>query len=116
VTVTVELATTPSARSYGLMFRQDLAPSTGMLFVFPQAAPQQFWMHNTQIPLDIMYLQDDGRIVRIYERTTPLSDTALPSGTPVRFVLEVAGGFSAEHGVRVGDTVELGPLAHTPST
>jgi len=116
VTVTVELATTPEKRTYGLMYRRQLAPDAGMLFVFPQEAPQQFWMHNTQIALDIMYIEDDGRIARIYERTTPLSDTALPSGTPVRFVLEVVGGFSARHGIQAGDPVELGALARTPSS
>ena len=87
-----------------------------MLFIFPERAQQSFWMRNTKTPLDILYLADDGRIVRIHERTVPFSEQGLPSDEPVRFVLEVPGGFSAEHGVRAGDRVELGELAAHPAS
>jgi hypothetical protein len=116
IDVAVELATSPEKRTFGLMYRRELGPRAGMLFVFPKAEPQQFWMHNTQIPLDILYVDDRGTIARIYERTTPMSDSPLPSGAAVRFVLELAGGFCAEHGVKQGDTIELGALAKTPSS
>src|SRR5262249_777333 len=116
VQVAVELATTPDARTYGLMYRHELEPNSGMLFVFPRREPQQFWMHNTQIPLDLLHLDDDGKIVRLYQRTTPMSDAPLPSGAPVRLVLEVAGGFCAEHGVKEGDSIDLAGLAQAPSS
>ena len=111
VKVAVELATTPSTRRMGLMYRSELGPKKGMLFVFPQKGPQAFWMRNTKIPLDILYLADDGRIVNFYANTTPFSEKSLPSEEPVRFVLEVEGGFCEKHGIRPGDTVELGKLA-----
>jgi uncharacterized membrane protein (UPF0127 family) len=115
VPVEVELAATPEARQLGLMYRDRLDAGKGMLFVFPQAAPQSFWMRNTKIPLDILFVDDDGRIVRIHERTTPFSEAGLPSGSPVRFVLEVPGGFCDEVGVVEGDRVVLGDLARHPA-
>lgn len=111
VPVAVELATTPDARQLGLMYRDELARGTGMLFIFPTAAPQSFWMKNTKIPLDILFIDDTERIVRLHARTTPFSEASLPSDAPVRFVLEVPGGFCAEHGIAEGDTVRLGALA-----
>jgi hypothetical protein len=111
VPVRVELATTPEARQLGLMYRDSLAAGAGMLFVFPSAAVQSFWMRNTRIPLDILFIDDAQRIVRLHAETTPYSEASLPSGKPVRFVLEVPGGFSAANGIREGDRVDLGPLA-----
>jgi hypothetical protein len=116
IRVAVELATTPDARSFGLMYRKALAPGAGMLFVFPKSETLQFWMRNTQISLDILFLDERGRIVRMHERTEPLSERLLPSDVPARFVLEVAGGFAAEHGVSPGDVVDLGTLAATPAS
>lgn len=115
IPVAVELAATPDARQLGLMYRDALAPGTGMLFIFPQVAPQSFWMKNTRIPLDILFIADDGKIVRLHARTTPFSEQSLPSGTPVRFVLEVPGGWCAENGIGEGDTVRLGGLASYPA-
>lgn len=115
VPVSVEIAATPEARQLGLMYRERLDPGTGMLFVFPQAAPQSFWMKNTKIPLDILFIDDTGKIVRLHARTTPFSEASLPSGAPVRFVLEVPGGYSADVGLREGDTVQLGNLASHPT-
>jgi len=115
IPIEVELATTPEQRQLGLMYRERLAPGTGMLFIFPQAAPQSFWMKNTKISLDILYLDDAGKVVRIHERTTPFSETSLPSGEPVRFVLEVPGGYCADVGLRAGDTVRLGDLVTYPA-
>jgi len=114
VEVAVELATTHEARQLGLMYRDSLAPGTGMLFLFPTAAQQSFWMRNTRIPLDILFIDDAQRIVRLHADTTPYSEASLPSGKPVRFVLEVPGGFAAAHGIREGDRVELGRLATLP--
>jgi uncharacterized membrane protein (UPF0127 family) len=116
IDVSVELATTPQQRELGLMYRDSLGPTSGMLFVFPKKAHQSFWMRNTRIPHDIVYIEDDGRIARIHRKTTPYSEAGLPSGVPIRFVLEVEGGFSEKHGLTEGDRVDLGPLAATPSS
>lgn len=112
--VAVELATTPDARQLGLMYRDRLDAGNGMLFIFPQSAPQAFWMKNTKIPLDILFIDDTGRIVRLHARTTPFSEDSLPSDAPVRFVLEVPGGWCADNGIKEGDTVRLGGLATYP--
>lgn len=114
IPVAVELATTPDARQLGLMYRDHLETGTGMLFIFPHVAPQSFWMHNTKIPLDIVFLDEAGKIVSLYANATPFSDDSLPSAAPVRYVLEVPGGFCAANGIRQGDTVQVGPLASTP--
>lgn len=113
-TVAVEVVDTPAGRQLGLMYREALAPDSGMLFVFPESRPQAFWMRNTKIPLDICFIGDDGRIATIHRRTTPFSEASLPGGAPTRFVLEVAGGWMDAHGVREGDRVDLGELASRP--
>jgi uncharacterized membrane protein (UPF0127 family) len=111
----VEVAANPRARELGLMYRDALAPDSGMLFVFPKSSPQSFWMRNTRIPLDIVYVTDDGRIARIHRKTTPFSEAPLPSGEPVRFVLEVDGGAMEAHGIGEGDHIDLGRFASTPA-
>ena len=115
IPVAVELATTPDARQLGLMYRDELAPGSGMLFIFPASAPQAFWMKNTKIPLDILFIDDTGKIVRLHARTTPFSEESLPSDAPVRFVLEVPGGWCADNGIAEGDAVRLGRLAEYPA-
>jgi len=114
VVVAVELATTPETRTLGLMYRDHLDDGRGMLFIFPQIAPQSFWMRNTRIPLDILFIDEAHKVVRLHANTTPYSEASLPSGAPVRFVLEVPGGFSAARGIAEGDSVDLGALATTP--
>ena len=81
--VAVELAVTPDSRQLGLMYRDALAAGSGMLFIFPEPAPQAFWMKNTKIPLDILFIDDTGKIVRLHARTTPFSEDSLPSDAPV---------------------------------
>jgi uncharacterized membrane protein (UPF0127 family) len=114
IPVAVELAATPDTRELGLMYRDHLDDGSGMLFLFPETAPQSFWMHNTKISLDIVFLDDAGKIVRLYANATPFSDASLPSMAPIRYVLEVPGGFCAAHGVAEGDTVQVGRLASVP--
>ena len=101
----VELATNTAERTVGLMYRKELPEGRGMLFDFHDEQPVQFWMHNTYIPLDMIFIRADGRILRIAENTVPLSETLVPSGGPVRAVLEVIGGTAKKLGIAPGDRV-----------
>ncbi|HEV8718674.1 MAG TPA: DUF192 domain-containing protein [Candidatus Binatia bacterium] len=107
IRVSVEIADTPQKRSFGLMYRRDLPESHGMLFLFPREELLSFWMKNTPLPLDIIFINVDHTIVSIAQDTTPFSEKPLPSGSPAKFVLEVNGGFCRRHGVTVGDRVEF---------
>jgi hypothetical protein len=102
---TVDVARTPEQQERGLMFVRSLAPNRGM--IFPYDPPQQvaFWMKNTLIPLDIIFIDARGRIIRIAD-AKPLDETPLPSGEPAAAVLEIHGGRSAELGVKTGDRVD----------
>jgi uncharacterized membrane protein (UPF0127 family) len=102
---TVELATNDEERSRGLMFRKELPQGSGMLFDFQHDQPVAFWMHNTYISLDMIFIRGDGRIMRIAESTEPLSDRMVPSGAPVRAVLEVIAGTARQLGIKAGDRV-----------
>jgi len=101
----VELATTDDERARGLMFRKELPEGQGMLFDFFKDMPVSFWMHNTYISLDMIFIRGDGRILRIAENTEPMSDRMVPSGGPVRFVLEVIAGTARKLGIKPGDKV-----------
>jgi uncharacterized membrane protein (UPF0127 family) len=103
LTYFVEVARTPSERSRGLMFREELPKDHGMLFDFGQEQSVAFWMKNTPLPLDLLFIKADGEIVRITEQAEPYSQKLLPSGQPVRYVLEILGGSAAERGIRPGD-------------
>jgi uncharacterized protein len=102
----VELATNDAERSRGLMFRKELPEGRGMLFDFERDQPVAFWMHNTLISLDMIFIRGDGSILRIVENTEPLSDRLIPSGGPVRAVLEVIAGTARKLGIAPGDRVE----------
>jgi len=101
----VELATTDEERAQGLMFRKELPEDRGMLFDFKSEQDVSFWMKNTYIPLDIIFIAGDGRIVRIEEKTEPLSLRSITSGRRVRAVLEVNGGTARKRGIAPGDKV-----------
>ena len=103
---TVELATNDAERERGLMYRKELPEGRGMLFDFQHDRPVAFWMRNTYIPLDMIFIRGDGRILSIAENTQPLSDGLIPSGGPVRAVLEVIGGTARKLGIAPGDRVE----------
>ncbi|MGH6979618.1 MAG: DUF192 domain-containing protein [Stellaceae bacterium] len=103
----VELAVTPAQEEQGLMYRQRLAPDAGMLFVFDDTAIRTFWMRNTMIPLDMLFIAPDGRIVDIHERAVPLSENVIPSREPARAVLELNGGTAARLGIKIGDVVHF---------
>ena len=102
---TVEVARTPEEQSHGLMDRQSLAPDRGMIFPYGPAQPVAFWMKNTYIPLDMIFVSPGGRILRIEPNTVPLSLEPVGSGDAVEAVLEIAGGRSAELGIAAGDLV-----------
>jgi uncharacterized membrane protein (UPF0127 family) len=87
------------------MFRKELPRGHGMLFDFFRDQPVSFWMHNTYISLDLIFIRGDGRIARIAENAEPMSDNLIPSGAPVRAVLEVSGGTARELGIMPGDRV-----------
>jgi uncharacterized membrane protein (UPF0127 family) len=102
---TVELATTDAERERGLMFRQSMPEGHGMLFDFQVDQPVSFWMRNTFISLDMIFISGDGRVVRVAENATPMSDALIPSGRPVRGVLEVVAGTARKLGIAAGDRV-----------
>jgi uncharacterized protein len=101
----VEVAETGEQQAQGLMFRKSLAPDRGMVFPRDPPGDASFWMKNTLIPLDMIFIRPDGTIARIAENTVPMSLDPVPSLEPVGAVLEIAGGRSAELGIRAGDKV-----------
>lgn len=102
---TVEIADDERERNQGLMYRRSLADDRGMLFHFQQPEHASFWMRNTMISLDIIFVGTDGRVLNIAERTTPYSDAPIPSSGLTRGVLEIRGGRAEELGIRPGDRV-----------
>ncbi len=105
--VAVELARTDAERARGLMHRTSLAPDAGMLFLFDETAEHAFWMKNTLIPLDLIFLAEDGRVTGIVARAVPGDLSPRSAGGPSRFVLEVNGGWAETHGVAAGDRVRF---------
>lgn len=101
----VEVANTPEEQSRGLMFRQSLAPDRGMIFPYDPPVNASFWMKNTLIPLDMVFIRPNGTIGRIAENTVPLSLDPVPALEPVSAVLEIAGGRASELGLKPGDKV-----------
>jgi uncharacterized membrane protein (UPF0127 family) len=102
---TVDLAVSPEDQAQGLMFRRSLPRDAGMLFDFGKTRPAEFWMKNTLIPLDMVFIAADGHIADIHERAVPLSEATIESKVPVRAVLEVNGGTVARLGIKEGDLV-----------
>ena len=102
----VEIADDEAERQNGLMNRPSMGPDRGMLFEFEDERDRAFWMHNTYIPLDIIYIDRTGKIVSIAANATPFSDTPIPSMGAANGVLELNGGRAAALGIQVGDTVK----------
>jgi uncharacterized membrane protein (UPF0127 family) len=102
----VEVVTTPDARSQGLMFRKAMAANAGMLFIYPGEQAVSFWMKNTLIPLDMLFLRADGSIAHIAHNAVPMDETPLDSGASVKAVLEINGGTANALGIKEGDKVE----------
>jgi uncharacterized protein len=102
----IEIADDGAERAKGLMFRQTLAPDAGMLFDYFEEQDVSFWMRNTLIPLDMVFIAANGVVKSIHVNARPLDPTSIPSQGPVRFVLEIPGGRSVEIGLKPGDTFE----------
>ena len=111
VSVAVEVADTPDRQSLGLMYRKDLRADAGMLFIFPQAQHLTFWMKNTVLPLDMIFIGDDRRVVGIVKDAVPYTTTPREVPGVSRFVLEVNAGFSERRGVHAGDSVTFEGVA-----
>jgi len=107
ITVQVEVADTPDTRARGLMYRKDLAADAGMLFIFPNESEQRFWMKNTPLPLDMVFIGADKRIVGIVADTRPFTTNPLGVDGLSQYVLEVHGGFCASHGITAGNQVDF---------
>jgi uncharacterized protein len=103
--VQVELARTDEQRARGLMFRSELARDHGMLFIFDETSEHPFWMRNTLIPLDLLFLGDDRRVVGVVANAAPQTDSSRTVKEPSRYVVEVSGGEAAAHGVGPGTRV-----------
>lgn len=101
----VEVAQSMAQRARGLMFRESMAAEAGMLFVYPAEQQIRMWMKNTLIPLDMLFMAADGRIVGIAEDTVPLSEEIVASNGPARAVIELNGGTARRLGIRSGDRV-----------
>ena len=101
----IELALTPPQMAQGLMYRRTLAADAGMLFDYGDPQPIAMWMKNTLIPLDMIFVARDGRVVDFHERAVPMSLDTIESKVPAKAVIEVNAGTVARLGIRIGDTV-----------
>lgn len=112
--VDVEVAATEASRTRGLMWRTELPGGKGMLFVFPSSWVQSFWMRNTLIPLDLLFIEEDGTVVGIVPNAEPRTLTSRTVGKPSKYVLEVPGGWTEQKGIQPGSKVEFRGVAQIP--
>jgi uncharacterized protein len=106
-TISVEVANTIEQRERGLMFRKHLDDNAGMIFIFPDSQPRNFWMHNTDIPLDMIFVDPQFRVIGIVANAAPHTDTLRNVDGSSQYVLEVNGGFCAKHGIQPGDRFDF---------
>lgn len=106
-TFRVEVADTAEERRWGLMYRHELGTDEGMLFVFPEEEDQSFWMKNTPLSLDIIFMDRGRRVVGIIRDTVPFSTRSVSVGVPSQYVLEVRAGLARRNGIAVGDVVRF---------
>jgi len=106
-TVQVEVADTNSLRETGLMYRKHLDADAGMIFIFKSSTDLKFWMHNTEIPLDMIFADPSGKVIGIVANAQPFSDKLLGVVGNSQYVLEVNGGFCARKGIRAGDRLDF---------
>lgn len=103
---TVELAVTPEARAHGLMFRKELADDRGMLFICEEEVIQRFWMKDTYIPLDMIFIDGNQTVVSVSRQTRPFSRSSYASEKPARYVLEIPGGIADKSGITRGSKLK----------
>lgn len=103
--IDIEIADTDYERQLGLMKRISMEEKQGMLFIFPSEAMQSFWMRNTLISLDMIFINENKKIVTIHKNTKILSDQSYPSSAPAKYVLETIAGFTDKFGINVGDVI-----------
>lgn len=108
--IIVEIEDDEYHRAKGLMFRESLPDNQGMLFVFDDETIRYFWMKNTRISLDIIFINASMKIVKIQKNTTPYSEQTYPSEKPAKYVVEVRAGFSERYGIKEGQTISWEPL------
>ncbi len=113
-TFTLEIAARPEDRYRGLMFRDSMPADHGMIFVFPDTAPRSFWMKDTRIPLDILYLDADGTVVAI-KQMKPYDLTGIHSDKPAKYAIELNQGAADRTGVKVGDRLNIPAAARDGS-
>lgn len=101
----VEIADDDAERAQGLMYRTEMASAAGMLFIYPQPQSLSFWMRNTLIELDIIFVDPTGVVRHVHSRAQPLDETPIPGGQGLTHVLEINGGLSARLGIKVGDAL-----------
>lgn len=102
----IEIAKTEYETQTGLMYRDSMKADRGMLFIFDNASPRYFYMKNTRLPLDIIYISEDKKIVSFYENAEPFNESSLPSEAPAKYVLEINGGLIEKLGISVGDSLD----------
>ncbi len=105
VKIDIQIANTEFDRQLGLMHRKSMDENRGMLFIFPDVQVRSFWMRNTEIPLDMIFIDVNKTILNIAKNTTPYSDISYSSSGPAKYVLEVKGGFADRHNISSGDKV-----------
>lgn len=103
--IDIEIAETPAERERGMMYRNQMSDTQGMFFIFDGNEPRSFWMKNTHLPLDIMFVDEGGEIVTIHKNTVPYDESSLESTAPAKFVVEVVAGFSDKNGIVSGDKI-----------
>jgi uncharacterized membrane protein (UPF0127 family) len=103
----VEVADSPAKRELGLQYRRELASDRGMIFLFSEESLQTFWMKNTPIPLDMIFISRDLKVVGVVEQTVPFSLDSRSVAAPSQYVLEINGGLAKHHGIQAGDRVRL---------
>ncbi|MGH7813308.1 MAG: DUF192 domain-containing protein [Candidatus Binataceae bacterium] len=111
--VSVEVAGTPAKREVGLMYRKQLGASAGMIFIFRTPAHQEFWMRNTEIPLDMIFADSNRRVIGVVANAAPHTDTPRAVDGDSQYVLEVNGGFAAAHAIHAGDRLRFSGFSPT---
>ena len=112
---TVEIATTEQQKEKGLMFRNDMQPDQGMLFLYDKEEPRRMWMKDTPLALDMLFLSQDGTILDIVPNTVPFSEEIIAPASPARAILELRGGVAAAYGIEKGGKLQGAAFGNAPN-